>query len=210
MGQKYRYSYLTDGYLPERWSQLNSSSHGSKGAGLLTNSAQYMYVWHNWQHGRPTLYFAEVSTTQNSPLDFAKKHHHYKKPVPSFPDMMGPSLLSYLSVAAIFLQFSPTALADDDDCQPSQWGKSARGLNVKAIEVGQINCRYETTTGPKVYSHSCTSIATKYGITIEQLVDLNPDLDKGCKSIQPETTYCVKGCEFVLSYISFLICRTCS
>lgn len=124
--------------------------------------------------------------------------------------MMGPSLVSYLSFAAVFLQLSPTALADDDECQPSQWdgARAARGLSVKPIEVGQINCRYETTTGPKVDPHSCASIADKYGITVDQLVDLNPDLDKDCKSIQPETTYCVTGCEFMLPFMSFFIYRT--
>ncbi|KAL7628811.1 hypothetical protein AAE478_000326 [Parahypoxylon ruwenzoriense] len=92
---------------------------------------------------------------------------------------------SWGSYLATLLLLS-TKVSGDDECQPYQW-------RLKHHEVGEIICRYDTTTGPDVNYYTCTQIADKYGISFEKLRDLNPVLDKDCKAIKPNTTYCVAG-----------------
>ncbi|KAK2762268.1 hypothetical protein FQN54_001278 [Arachnomyces sp. PD_36] len=96
---------------------------------------------------------------------------------------MRPSLASWLSVFALFL-LNRLVLAGE--CQPIDWKRTALG-------AGDINCRREIKTGADVDSSTCASIAERYRVTVENLVELNPGLDKDCKSIKPEATYCVAG-----------------
>lgn len=80
-------------------------------------------------------------------------------------------------------------LAGNNDCQPVTWGAKS------ILGVGQVNCRYKTNTKTDVNSDTCKFLINKYEITMDKLLELNPELDKGCTSIKPNTEYCVKGCK---------------
>ncbi|KAH8812141.1 hypothetical protein F5884DRAFT_877588 [Xylogone sp. PMI_703] len=97
-----------------------------------------------------------------------------------------------------------------DDCQPSTWAagavrlraaptptvtfnKSASVASMGDAQPGQINCRYWGSTYTDVNYYTCTQLADKYGITIDQFFMLNPELDPDCSNIQQNTDYCVDG-----------------
>ncbi|KAF2820550.1 hypothetical protein CC86DRAFT_459542 [Ophiobolus disseminans] len=75
----------------------------------------------------------------------------------------------------------------DDECQP--WIVNEK----RNIISGQIICRYTLTSPDEVNSNTCTELANKYEITIEKFFFYNPDLDRDCKNIEPNTEYCVAG-----------------
>jgi hypothetical protein len=104
-----------------------------------------------------------------------------------------------------------------DDCQPVTWTNSKRRDEVSPasnrrrdngtpsianlistgnVTTGEVNCRYSTTTKSDVNYYTCTQLATKYGVTIDLFFTLNPTLKPDCSNIQPNTAYCVDGCEF--------------
>ncbi|KAI0377233.1 hypothetical protein F5Y04DRAFT_190452 [Hypomontagnella monticulosa] len=89
------------------------------------------------------------------------------------------------SYLAVLLLLGGKVSGADDECQPYQWKRS--------LKVGEIVCRYDTTTGQDVNYYTCTQIAEKYEVPFEGLRELNPDLDEDCKNIKPNTTYCVHG-----------------
>jgi hypothetical protein len=93
-------------------------------------------------------------------------------------------------------------VAAADECQPVIWDKRA------TLEVGEVNCRYDITTGPDLGLYSCESIAAMYETTVDKLLDLNPGLD--CAALQPNTTYCVDGCEFFLFAIQHQNDQSCN
>ena len=91
-----------------------------------------------------------------------------------------------------------------DDCQPYQWTAK------RDVIPGQIVCRYTLTSPSEVNYYTCTELADRYDITIDKFFQLNPDLDRDCKSIKPNTDYCVAGCEFqrfCLGLFRFATCR---
>lgn len=128
----------------------------------------------------------------------------------SFAKMMGKSMT--LIVLAILL-FS-SVLAAADECAPSTWAEGSitrrqtianasfpqspqpkNSSNSTAIQPGQINCRYYSKTKSSVNSSTCFNTATRYRITVATFFTLNPSLDLDCSNIQPNTRYCVAGCE---------------
>lgn len=95
------------------------------------------------------------------------------------------SLLAGLT--AICLVDGQSVLADE--CQPWTWMGDVG-------ETGDIVCRLDTKTGPTVNYYTCKAIADRYQRTIEDFFFLNLSLGKDCSNIQPNTTYCVDGCEY--------------
>jgi hypothetical protein len=81
--------------------------------------------------------------------------------------------------------FLGSHLVAGDECQPHQWKRA----------VGDIVCRYDTKTRSSVNYYTCKELADFYGRTVEEFFFLNPSLNKDCSNIQPNTTYCVEGCE---------------
>lgn len=77
-----------------------------------------------------------------------------------------------------------------DDCQPSTWNKKR-----EASQVGDVVCRYDTMTSKDVNYYTCAEINNKYELSMDRLMSLNPGLQEDCKNVEPETTYCVKGCQ---------------
>lgn len=63
-----------------------------------------------------------------------------------------------------------------------------------ASAPGEIVCRFDATTTSSVNYYTCQELAIKYSITVDKLLELNPTLDKDCDTIQPDTVYCVAGC----------------
>ncbi|KAK1765333.1 hypothetical protein QBC33DRAFT_593563 [Phialemonium atrogriseum] len=61
------------------------------------------------------------------------------------------------------------------------------------IQPGDVNCRYSATTSATVNYYTCTQMATKYGITVDDFFTLNPTLELDCSNIQLKTEYCVDG-----------------
>lgn len=102
-------------------------------------------------------------------------------------------MVSFLFLTVSGLLLSSGALADE--CQPHTWGM------IHAVGEGDVNCRHDTTTGSKVDSDTCQSIAKKYETTLDKLLDLNPGLGDDCASIKPNTTYCVDGCEHTREHL---------
>lgn len=78
-----------------------------------------------------------------------------------------------------------------DDCQPWTWKRQA------PEEVGTIECRYETTISAteSVNYYTCTELALRYGITVEQFFMLNPSVATDCSNLKNNATYCVRGCK---------------
>lgn len=101
---------------------------------------------------------------------------------------MGPLQALRLSLATLFLLNGAAVLGDE--CQPYTWSLST-------LRAGDLNCRLGTTTGSDVDADTCDDIARKYRTTVDSLIELNPGLGQGCKSIKPNTKYCIEGCEFV-------------
>ncbi|KAI2631340.1 hypothetical protein GGS26DRAFT_591223 [Hypomontagnella submonticulosa] len=93
---------------------------------------------------------------------------------------------SFVGLYLAVLLLLSSKVSGDDECQPYQWKR-------KAYPVGEIACRYDTTTGQDVNYYTCTRITEKYEISFEKLRDLNPALDEDCKNIKPNTAYCVAG-----------------
>lgn len=57
----------------------------------------------------------------------------------------------------------------------------------------QVQCRFNATAPETVSYYTCTELAEKYRITIQQFLVLNPLLDPDCSSIQEGKQYCVAG-----------------
>jgi len=76
-----------------------------------------------------------------------------------------------------------------DDCQPWTW--SAK----RDVVPGKVVCRYTLNSGKEVNYYTCTELANKYDISIELFFTLNPEVDQDCKTIKPNTEYCVAGCK---------------
>jgi hypothetical protein len=74
--------------------------------------------------------------------------------------------------------------------------RSFASLVQAAVDPGGIVCRFESTTKSEVNYYTCTELALKYSITVEKFFELNPTVNKACSNIQPDTDYCVKGCEW--------------
>ena len=94
-------------------------------------------------------------------------------------------------LVSIFLAFSlVNYVVLADDCQPWQWSSK------RDVIPGQVVCRYTLTSPAEVNYYSCIELADRYDITIDKFFLLNPDLDRDCKTIKPNTDYCVAGCKF--------------
>jgi len=66
---------------------------------------------------------------------------------------------------------------------------------VQAIpKVGEVNCRFTSTTSSVVNYYTCSELAIAHGITVEKFFLLNPAVDLECSNISPDTDYCVRGC----------------
>ncbi|KAL1910215.1 hypothetical protein Sste5344_003829 [Sporothrix stenoceras] len=98
-------------------------------------------------------------------------------------------------------------------CSPVTWSKEKRGehqahigdaqkpkftprkgvISTSNVAVGDVNCRYDATTGSKVSSATCAELAKKYGIREEVFFKLNPSVLPDCSNIGPDTDYCVAG-----------------
>jgi hypothetical protein len=68
-------------------------------------------------------------------------------------------------------------------------------LAVLPVSV-EVRCRYNSIAPDKVTYYTCTELATKYGISVQQLFLLNPLLDPDCTSIQAGEPYCVAPVQF--------------
>lgn len=68
-------------------------------------------------------------------------------------------------------------------------------------EIGDIVCHYTTVSPSAVNYYTCFDLASKYEITIEKFFLLNPSVDVDCDTIDPETEYCVRGCELICSHV---------
>lgn len=117
-----------------------------------------------------------------------------------------------LSLTLTLLLLTPVPAADT--CQPSTWIKVAKRaaptlaaspiIKPKAVtkivlgtaEPGEVNCRYARQTGSDVNYYTCTELAERYEITVEEFFVINPGLKKDCSDIQPNTEYCVDGCKY--------------
>ncbi|KAK5659439.1 hypothetical protein OQA88_640 [Cercophora sp. LCS_1] len=92
---------------------------------------------------------------------------------------------------------------DEADCQPYKW--SFGGLRMRQgdplptegtptnVTVGEVNCRYWTTTPAEVNYYTCSQMSQRYGISNDVLFSLNPSLSQDCSNVQAETDYCVRG-----------------
>lgn len=93
-------------------------------------------------------------------------------------------------LVSIFLAFSlVNYVVSADDCQPWQW------TSKRDVVPGQVVCRYTLTSPAEVSYYTCIELADRYDISIDKFFLLNPDLDRDCKTIEPNTDYCVAGCE---------------
>lgn len=92
-----------------------------------------------------------------------------------------------LSALVATLTIVPPIAADD--CQPWTWNSK------RDSTPGQVNCRYTLTSPEQVNYYTCTELANEWDISIDKFFMLNPDLDRECKTIKPNTEYCVSGCE---------------
>ncbi|KAF2429133.1 hypothetical protein EJ08DRAFT_650705 [Tothia fuscella] len=59
--------------------------------------------------------------------------------------------------------------------------------------TGAVVCRYTGQTSGDVNYYTCTELANRYGIPVELFFTLNPNVDRDCRTIKPNTSYCVKG-----------------
>ena len=66
--------------------------------------------------------------------------------------------------------------------------------------IGDVNCRYSSTTPAVVNYYICSQFADYYDIPIDQFFQLNPTLDPTCDNVKPHTDYCVAGCKYSFIY----------
>jgi hypothetical protein len=115
-----------------------------------------------------------------------------------------------LGRAVLFLTLAPSLVSAQDEagyqCQPYRWGLSddpAEPLPTEGIPatvaVGEINCRYWTTTPAEVNQYTCWQMSQRYRVMKDVLLKLNPGLAGDCSNVQPETKYCVRGCKCLLT-----------
>ncbi len=120
-----------------------------------------------------------------------------------------------LRLAVLFLTPVPSLVSAQDQagrppyqCQPYQWSSSGlelpqdpanplptQGTSLPPVAVGEINCRYWTTTRAEVNSHTCSQMVQRYKIPNDKLFLLNPSLARDCSNVQPKTDNCVYGCK---------------
>lgn len=75
------------------------------------------------------------------------------------------------------------------------------GLSVPVIAaIGDVNCRYHSTTPAVVNYYICSQFADYYELSIDQFFELNPTLNPTCDNVQPDTDYCVAGCKRLSAY----------
>ena len=115
------------------------------------------------------------------------------------------TMLSWRSSVLLFAAASlPTVWSDS--CQPHNWKRDFSDvvyqwkrqvddvIYQQKRATGDIVCRYWATTPAQVNYYTCTQLAVRFQITIEDFFFLNPAMDRDCATIQPNTDYCVKGC----------------
>jgi hypothetical protein len=69
-------------------------------------------------------------------------------------------------------------------------------INTGNITAGEVSCLFaDSTEGLDINYYTCTLLANKWGISVENFFTLNPGLNPDCSNIQPDTDYCVLGCE---------------
>ncbi|EFQ27420.1 hypothetical protein CGRA01v4_04505 [Colletotrichum graminicola] len=67
------------------------------------------------------------------------------------------------------------------------------GEPLPVVNPGEINCRFWTNTPEEVDYYTCSRLARRYLMPVDQVFFLKPELDKDCSNIQPQTEYCVEG-----------------
>jgi hypothetical protein len=109
-------------------------------------------------------------------------------------------------------------VTSSDGCKPVTWSNGEDGesaaksqrdnngtmpipryqtlISTGNITAGEINCRYSATTSNDVDGDTCAQLATKYGIAKDKFFVLNPTVNPDCSNIEPDTEYCVAGCQF--------------
>lgn len=68
--------------------------------------------------------------------------------------------------------------------------------NMSAIQPGELNCRFWDETYDDPNNYTCTRMAEVFGISVEDFFSMNPTLLPDCSNIEPNTEYCVIGCEY--------------
>ncbi|KAK4125682.1 carbohydrate-binding module family 50 protein [Parathielavia appendiculata] len=117
-----------------------------------------------------------------------------------------------LRLAVVLLPLAPSLVStqDESDCQPYRWDFG--GLKMREdpadplptqgtpipVALGEVNCRYWTTTPAEVNYYTCSQMAQRYSISNDVLFNLNPGLARDCSNVQPKTDYCVRGCKSFL------------
>jgi hypothetical protein len=108
-----------------------------------------------------------------------------------------------------------------NDCQPHTWGPGPKrdlggavqsGLvesDDSVPQAGDLNCRKHSPTYDDANYYTCTELAEKNRITIEEFFWLNPGLKKDCSNIQPNSEYCVVGCRFLAANANQFAQRRC-
>ncbi|KAK1959916.1 hypothetical protein LY78DRAFT_619323, partial [Colletotrichum sublineola] len=109
-----------------------------------------------------------------------------------------------VSLTTSLLTFTSAFAAE---CQPATWSKeglratpspemtimSENMIILGTAEPGEINCHYASRTGSNVNYYTCTQLAEKYEISVEEFFLINPTLEPDCSNIEPRTEYCVDG-----------------
>jgi hypothetical protein len=118
--------------------------------------------------------------------------------------------LAHRSAWLLFL-LSPSVA---DECQPSTWG----GLGARTeptgttpllrarteipiaggggdLDPGDVHCRRPSRTSDSVNYYTCYAMAEMNRISPDLFFTLNPTLNLDCSNIEPDTEYCVDGCE---------------
>jgi hypothetical protein len=63
------------------------------------------------------------------------------------------------------------------------------------VVVGEVNCRYWTTTPAEVDYYTCSAMSARYDISNDLIFSLNPGLARDCSNVEADTDYCVRGCK---------------
>lgn len=130
----------------------------------------------------------------------------------------GSRALLWLIILLLSLFTCLSSSQDGDECQPYRWDSDSmrvRAISSKdknkgatiTVEPGEVNCRYWAATSDEVSYYTCTQLASRYDLHNHVFFSLNPALEKDCSNIEPQTEYCVAGCELcdifpgVLSHI---------
>lgn len=114
---------------------------------------------------------------------------------------------SFVSLTTSLLIFTLAFAADE--CQPATWSKaglratpspkmmvtSVSRIVLGTAKPGEVNCRYASQTGSDVNYYTCTQLAERYEISVEEFFLINPMLEPDCSNIEPSTEYCVDGCK---------------